>query len=87
MYSYHYLQGVLYIVDAVDCFGESATVEAPESHLLAACIKWWESMLEAAMLFYPEEMCAAMNDLSVPEGGEQLLRSRISSGLSKEVGM
>lgn len=72
------------ISDAVLCFGESAT-EDDECQLLAACTLWWESMLEPAIL-HPKEMCGAVNVLSDNlKGGEQLLRSKIRSGLAKEV--
>ena len=72
------------ISDAVLCFGESAT-QVEEARLLAACTSWWQSLMEPAIL-HPKEMCGAVIVLSYNlKGCEELLRSRIRSGLTKEV--
>ena len=73
-----------FICHAVLIFGETATDDQKEAHLLKVCTTWWESILEHAMLTGPKETCTAVKLLSDNlEGAEHV--SRILSGLTKEV--
>ena len=73
-----------FICHAVLIFGEAATDDQKEAHLLKVCTTWWESILEHAMLTGPKETCTAVKLLSGNlEGAEHV--SRILCGLTKEV--
>lgn len=83
--SFH-VQGIQFISHVLLRFGESASTDQEEAHVLSACALWWESMLDHAMSHHPKETCAAVNELrDLLMGDKQLLRSRILSGLIEKV--